>query len=211
MKARSTRKSVITNDFRCNYPCTDVNKHIVFPRVKINPDMIRIVMISEAPPVNRSNYFYESVSGSFFQTTKMAFEDAGITISSYEDLANMGFYLTTAIKCSKIGYLVSAKTIKACSLRFLKTELAQSPNIEIVMCMGDFAIRAVNYIYKEKYGRNPIKSGSTYKIRNEEHVLNNIRFLPSYTQTGDSFNIEKSKRHMIAEDIQKALSYLEED
>lgn len=199
---------MITNDFRCDYPCTDINKDIIFPRIKINPDIIRIVMISEAPPLNRSNYFYESISGSFFQTTKMAFKDAGIIINNYEDLTNIGFYLTTAIKCCKTGYLVSAKTIKECSLRFLKTELAQLPNIKIVMCMGDFAIKAVNYIYKEKYKKNPIKSGSTYKIRNEEHVLNKIRFLPSYTQTGDSFNIEKSKRKMIAEDIQKAVGYL---
>jgi len=202
---------MITNDFRCDYPCIDINKDIIFPRIKINPDIIKIVMISEAPPLNRSNYFYESISGSFFQTTKMAFKDAGIIINNYEDLTSMGFYLTTAIKCCKIGYLVSAKTIKECSLRFLKTELAQLPNIKIIMCMGDFAIKAVNYIYKEKYKKNPIESGSTYKIRNEEHVLNNIRFLPSYTQTGDSFDIEKSKRQMIAEDIQKAVSYLKED
>lgn len=210
MKARSRRESVITNDFRCDYPCTDINRDIIFPGIKINPNIIRIVMISEAPPLNRSNYFYESISGSFFQTTKMAFKDAGIIINNYEDLTNIGFYLTTAIKCCKTGYLVSAKTIKECSLRFLKTELAQLPNTKIIMCMGDFAIKAVNYIYKEKYKKDPIKSGSTYKIRNEEYVLNNIRFLPSYTQTGDSFNIEKSKRKMIAQDIQKALSYLRE-
>ena len=74
--------------------------------------------------------------------------------------------------------------------------------------MGDFAIKAVNYIHKENYNKSPIKSGSTYKIRKEEHVLNNIRFFPSYTQTGNSFSIEKSKRRMIAEDIKKALSYL---
>jgi uracil-DNA glycosylase len=202
---------MIINDFRCDYPCNDVHKNIMFPKIKINPDNIKIVMISEAPPENHSDYFYESISGSFFQTTKMAFKDAGIIINNYEDLTSMGIYLTTAIKCHKIGYLVSAKTIKECSLKFLKIELAQLPNIKIIMCMGDFAIKAVNYIFKEKYGKHPIKSGSTYKIRNEEHVLNNIRFLPSYTHTGDSFNLEKSKRRMIAEDIKKALSYLKEN
>jgi len=46
------------------------------------------------------------------------------------------------------------------------------------------------------------------KIRHLEHVLENIRFFPSYTQTGDSFNIEKRKRKMIAEDISKALDYI---
>jgi uracil-DNA glycosylase len=137
----------------------------------------------------------------------MAFQDAGIEINTYDDLTNMGVYLTTAIKCSKIDYLVSAQTIKECS-KLLEHELAQFPNIKVIMCMGDFAIKAINYIYKNKFKAAPIKPGSTYKIRKEEHVFNNIRFFPSYTQTGDSFNIEKSKRQMIAEDIKKALEYI---
>lgn len=199
---------MLSNNFSCDYPCTDINKNMIFPRTKINPDNIRFVMISEAPPTNQADYYYESNSGTFFQTTKIAFSDAGITIHNYEDLTNMEIYLTTAIKCQKIRYLVSAKTIKECSLRFLKTELEQLPNIRIIMCMGDFAIKAVNYIYKEKFKKQPIKSGSTYKIRKEEHILNNIRFFPSYTQTGDSFNLEQSKRRMIAKDIKNALSYL---
>ena len=165
-------------------------------------------MISEAPSPIVSDYYYESISGSFFQTTQIAFQDAGITVNTYEDITSLGFYLTTAIKCCKTGYLVSAKTIKECSLRFLKTELMQLPNINIIMCMGDFAIKAVNYIYKNMYKKQPIKSGSTYKIRKEEHIFNNIRFIPSYTQTGKSFTIEKSKRRMIAEDIKTVMNYL---
>ena len=71
--------------------------------------------------------------------------------------------------------------------------------------MGDFAIKAINYITKRKYGKKAIQSGSTYKIRKGIHILNEIRYIPSYTQTGESFNIEKSKRQMIAEDIKNAL------
>lgn len=186
---------MISNDFNCDYPCIDISKKIIFPKIEINPDIIKIIMISEAPTENPSDYFYESLSGSFFKTTQTAFKDAGIIINNYEDLTNMGIYLTTAIKCSKIGYLVSAKTIKECALRFLKFELTQFPNIKMIMCMGDFAIKA----------------GSIYKIRNEKHTLNNIIFLPSYTQTGESFNIEQSKRKMIAEDIKKAFKYLKQD
>ncbi|MCK9581457.1 MAG: uracil-DNA glycosylase family protein [Methanoregula sp.] len=181
---------------------------MIFPKPDFDPRNIRIVMISECPPANRSDYFYESGSGAFFQTTQTAFRDAGAVIESYEDLTRMGIYLTTAIKCSKTGYLVSAKTIRECASRFLKPELDQFPDIHIIMCMGDFAIKAVNYIYKEKYGKNPIPAGSTYKIRKQEHIQNGICFLPSYTHTGDSFNIEKVKRQMIAEDIRTALSYL---
>ncbi len=197
---------MINKAMKCNYPCNDTNKDRIYPRTNIDPNVIKMVMISEAPPADHVNYFYQKPDGSFFQTTKIAFKDAGIEINTYDDLTNMGVYLTTAIKCSKIDYLVSAQTIKECS-KLLENELAQFPNIKVIMCMGDFAIKAINYIYKNKYKTAPIKSGSTYKIRKEKHVFNNIRFFPSYTQTVDSFNIEKSKRQMIAEDIKKALEY----
>lgn len=196
------------NTFTCDYPCTDVHTSMIFPQPDLDPRNIRVVMISECPPASRSDYFYGSSSGAFFQTTKTAFHDAGAAIENYEDLTGMGIYLTTAIKCGKTGYLVPAKTIKECALRFLKPELEQFPGIGMILCMGDFAIKAVNYVYKEKYGKSPIPSGSTYKIRKQEYIQNGIRFLPSYTHTGDSFNIEKVKRQMIAEDIRTALGYL---
>lgn len=196
------------NTFTCDYPCTDVHKSMIFPQPDLDPRNIRVVMISECPPAGRSDYFYESSSGAFFQTTRTAFRDAGSDIENYEDLTSMGIYLTTAIKCGKTGYLVSAKTIKECALRFLKPELEQFPNIGMILCMGDFAIKAVNYVYHEKYGKRPLPPGSTYKIRKQEYIQNGIQFLPSYTHTGDSFNIEKVKRQMIAEDIRTALSYL---
>jgi uracil-DNA glycosylase len=196
------------NTFTCDYPCTGVHKRMIFPQPDLDPRSIRIVMISECPPANRADYFYESSSGAFFQTTRTAFRDAGAAIETYEDLTSMGIYLTTSIKCGKTGYLVSAKTIKECALRFLKPELEQFPDIGMILCMGDFAIKAVNYVYKEKYGKSPIPAGSTYKIRKQEYFQNGIRFLPSYTHTGDSFTIEKVKRQMIAEDIRTALSFL---
>ena len=77
------------------------------------------------------------------------------------------------------------------------------------MLMGDFSIRCINYIWKERYKKRVIPPGSTYKIRSGLFESNEIRFFPSYTQTGDSFNIEKSKRQMISEDIKKAMKLIE--
>lgn len=196
------------NAFHCEYSCPDIKKDMIFPAVEIDPEIVKIVLVSEAPSENESDYYYKSLEGSFFKNTRTAFQDAGTAVDTYDDFTKLGIYLTTAIKCPKLGYLVSSKTIKECSWKFLKTELDCFPNIKVILCMGDFAIKAVNYIYMEKTGKYPIKSGSTYRIRNERHILNDIIFLPSYTQTGDSFNIEKSKRRMIAEDIKKALDYL---
>jgi uracil-DNA glycosylase len=196
------------NRFTCDYPCNDIKPELFFPKTSFDRETIKVVMVSECPPSDRADYFYEQSSGSFFQTTKIAFGDAGIEINNYADLTDLGFYLTTAIKCHKTQYVVSAQTIKECALRFLRTELGRFPNIKVIMCMGDFAIKAINYVYKEKHNVRPISAGSTYKIRQEKHIFNGIRFFPSYTQTGDSFNIEKSKRRMIAEDIKGAIACL---
>ena len=142
---------MINKELICDYPCTDIHRNSIVPQPAIDTSLIKTVIISEAPPYDHSNYFYRDISGSFFQTTMTAFWDAGIQIKSYDDLTDMGIYLTTAIKCSKTDYLVSSKTIKACS-GLLEKELAQFPEIKVIMCMGDFAIKAVNYIYKDKYG-----------------------------------------------------------
>lgn len=198
---------MINSSLKCSLPCTDVKKDFIVPGNSIDPDQISFIMISEAPPIDPDNYFYKKQNGTFFQTTQMAFMDAGISISSYNDLTNSGIYLTTAIKCSKQKYLVSAGTIKECSY-ILESELEQFSEIKVIMCMGDFAIKAVNYITKRKYGRTVIPSGSTYKIRGGTYILNGIRYFPSYTQTGESFDIEKSKRKMIAEDIKTALTII---
>jgi uracil-DNA glycosylase len=180
---------------------------MIIPHPEIDPDKIKMIMISEAPPADFSDYYYQKKSGSFFLTTRMAFEDAGYKVASYNDLTELGIYLTTAIKCRKKEYLVSLETIRTCA-NILEKEISQFPNIRVIMCMGDFAIKSINFIFKRKYGTMPIPRGSTYKIRKETHHINDIRFFPSYTQTGDSFNLEKSKRRMIAEDIKNAMDYL---
>jgi hypothetical protein len=76
------------------------------------------------------------------------------------------------------------------------------------MLMGDFAIKAINYIWKRKYNEKIIPAGSTYKIRDGVFESRGIRFFPSYTQTGDSFGLEKSKVEMIKEDLGNALEII---
>lgn len=194
-------------NLQCNLPCHDVNRDFVVPKARLDPQSIKMIMISEAPPQEHTQYFYEAPDGQFYQTTRTAFQDAGITVDSYDDIAKLGIYLTTALKCSKMDYLVSTQTLKECST-ILEQEIEQFPNLKVIMAMGDFAIKMLNYIYKRKQNRNAITPGSTYKIRKDIHMVDGIRFFPSYTQTGESFNIEKSKRQMIAEDIRAAMEYL---
>jgi uracil-DNA glycosylase len=188
------------------FPCADV-KHecYVIPDLDVKPEAVSIVMISEAAPANPDDYYYAKGDSLFQQTTVQAFNDAGASVSSMQDILDLGVYLTTAVKCGKTGYGIKAATIKECSL-ILERELALFPDVKVFMLMGDVAIKAINYIAKRAGEGRVIPAGSTYKIRGREHFFRGKRAFPSYLQAGPSFFIEKSKRRMIAEDIAAALS-----
>ena len=187
------------------FPCTDVNKDVyILPDVTIEPQKINAIMISEAAPPAPEDYYYAKGDPSFQQTTVTAFNDAGIQVTSLKDLLNLGVYFTSAVKCGKTGYGLKSKPIKECSF-ILEEEIAIFPNVKVFRLMGDVAIKAINYISIRECGKRVIPAGSTYKIRGQEYYFRNKRVFPSYLQVGPSFNIEKSKRRMIAEDIAAAM------
>jgi uracil-DNA glycosylase len=168
---------------------------------------IKMILISEALPLNINDYFDGKGTPVFIKNTNMVFNSLGYNYKTYNDYINNGIYLTTAIKCIKKDYLVCSETIKNCSL-ILEKELDEFNNKKIIMLMGDFAIKAINYIWKRKYNEKIIPAGSTYKIRVGTYESNGIRFFPSYTQTGDSFGLEKSKVEMIKQDVEKAIKII---
>jgi len=188
--------------------CSEVNKSgYLVPAFDIDAKKIKVIMISEAPPENPKDYFYAPGEPFYLKTTLQAFRDAGMSVNSIQQILDLGFYLTTAIKCPKTQYGVSAATIKNCSL-ILEKELLLFPNIEVYMLMGDVAIKAFNYISKSQTGKNTIPTGSTYKIRKSEFYYQGRRVFPSYVQTGQNYLIEKSKREMIAEDLAEAIKLI---
>lgn len=188
-----------------SFPCVDVvHEQYIIPDIEVEPETISVILISEAAPPNASDYYYAKGNPAFQQTTVMAFNDAGVGVKSIQDILNMGVYLTTAVKCGKTGYGIMAGTIEECS-KILEKELALFPNVKAYLLMGDVAIKAINYIAKRSGEGRVIPAGSTYKIRGQEFRFRGSRVFPSYLQVGPSFNIEKSKRKMIAEDIAAAL------
>ena len=191
----------------CDFNCSDVIIKKYFQKSVLKKDTIKLILISEALPQNIEDYFDGKGKPSFIKNTNMAFNSLGYNFSKYKDYLDNGIYLTTAIKCIKKDYLVSTETIKNCSIN-LEKELDGFKNIRVIMLMGDFAIKAMNYIWKRKYNEKIIPTGSTYKIRNGIYESNGIRFFPSYTQTGDSFGLEKSKVEMIKEDMGKAMKII---
>jgi len=187
-----------------DFPCLDIDSSkYSLQSVEVDPGKVKFVMISEAAPADPTDYYYQPESPLFEQTTVQAFEDAGVEVSSLNELLQMGVYLTSAVKCGKTDYGIKAATIKECS-EILEKELDLFPNVEAYLLMGDVAIKAVNYIAKRAGTPRVIPAGSTYKIRGDEYFFRGARAFPSYLQAGPSFFIEKSKRRMIAEDIRTA-------
>ena len=190
------------------FPCTDVNhESYLIPDVTVDPAQISAVLISEAAPPNKSDYYYASTNPLFAQTTVQAFRDAGASVTNVADILRLGIYLTTAVKCGKTGYAVATQTTRTCSV-LLKQELALFPNLRVLLLMGDVAIRAINDIARQDGLPRVVPAGSTYKIRDGLFYYRGIRALPSYLQAGPSFFIEKSKRKMIAQDIRTALDLI---
>lgn len=167
------------------------NAYIV-PNVDVYPDSVTIVLISEAAPPDASEYYYAEGEPLFKKTTVQAFQDAGAEVSSLRDVIGLGVYMTTAVKCGKIGYGIKASTIKECS-NILGKELELFLNVMVYLLMGDVAIKALNYIGSRMMNPRVIPAGSTYKIRGNEYYFKDRRAFPSYLQAGPSFFIEKSK------------------
>jgi len=191
----------------CEFNCSDVILKKYFQKSFSKKDGIKLILISEALPQNNEDYFDGKEEPSFIKSTNIIFNSLGYEFKKYKEYLENGIYLTTAIKCVKKNYLVSSDTIKNCSIN-LEKELDAFPNKKVIMLMGDFAIKAINYIWKRKYNKKIIPAGSTYKIRGGVYESNGIRFFPSYTQTGDSFGLEKSKIEMITEDVKKAMKIM---
>jgi uracil-DNA glycosylase len=186
----------------------DINKNCYrVPDGEIEPETIKTVMISEAPPSDAADYFYAKNSPFYAQTTVHAFNDAGFKVSSIKDVLGLGVYITTALKCAKTAYSIAPKTVENCSIRILEKEIGLFPEAKSILLMGDTAIKAMNGVAKRNTGKTIIPSGSTYKIRKAKYFYKQYRVFPSYLQTGKSYLIEKSKRKMIAEDIKAALDH----
>ncbi len=199
----------ISNKIKCvGFPCTDVdNNSYVVPPAEIDVAKIKIILTAEAPPPNKSDYFYAAGSPFYLQTTLQAFQDAGAKVTSIQDIIDLGVYITTAIKCGKTQYAISPATMKNCS-KLLEQEVALFPNVKAYLLGGDVAIKMMNDIWKQKTGQRVIPAGSTYKIRGQAYHYGDIRVFPSYTPAGKNFLIEKSKRKMVAEDIRSALNLI---
>lgn len=191
-----------------DFPCAQVRSDaFIVPQMEIDPQAVRLMMISEAAPAAAEDYYYAGPQALFTRTTLAAFQDAGILADSIDDLLAMGVYFTTAIKCGKAGYAVPYEAVAQCA-NLLKKEVLRFPAVKAYLLMGDVAIRTFNTVAKLLEEGRVIHAGSTYKIRGGKFTFRGSRVFPSYLQAGPSYFIEKSKREMIAQDIAAAVALL---
>ena len=142
-------------------------------------------------------------------TTLDAFRAAGAAVASREDLAARGVYLTTAVKCAKVGYAVERPTVEACS-RLLEAEIGLFPKARVIMLMGDVAIGAVQLHRpaahrEEAHPVGPHLEGAGRASTGSRGSGSS----PPTSRPGKSYLIERSKREMIAADLKAALALLE--
>jgi uracil-DNA glycosylase len=187
------------------FPCEGLkHKSYSLPDIEFDPHKVTAIMIAEAAAPDPADNFYAPGDPLYLRTTLQAFEDAGVKLSSAQEILDLGFYLTTAIKCGKREYAVDPRAIKLCSY-LLEKEISTFPNAKVILLMGDTAIKAMNNISQRVSGKKVIPTGSTYKIRTEAYYYEGRRVIPSYLQAGPSYFIERTKRKIIAEDIARAL------
>jgi hypothetical protein len=189
-----------------DFPCVEVcQESYQIPDLDIDPESVKVMLVSETAPLEAFNYYYASSDALFARTTIQAFQQAGIKVNSIQELLEKGIYLTTAVKCGKYDYAVATSTIAHCSV-LLEREIELFQDIRAYLLMGDVAIKSFNTIARRHAEPRVIPAGSTYKIRGGEFSYHGARVFPSYLQAGLSYGIEKSKQRMIAEDIARAMS-----
>lgn len=171
------------------------------PDVCVDLEQIRVVFINEIVPEVFDDDFYGSPTTSPYAASALSlFHRAGIEPQQLVELLEKGIYITNAVKVPKDTTTISRAKIEQSSY-LLEKELELFPNVQIIMAMGDVAIKSINMISKRKYRGNVIPSGSTYRLRKQSFYMQNIRVMPSYIMTGTNLKIEKSKGDMIVEDL----------
>src|SRR5512137_2364933 len=121
----------VNRTVKCNaFPCADVDyAGYIVPGIQIKPDLVSIILISEAAPPRPGDYYYAKGESLFQQTTVQAFNDAGAKVSSIQEILALGVYLTTAVKCAKTAYGIETSTVKECAT-LLEKELALFPQVK---------------------------------------------------------------------------------
>jgi hypothetical protein len=188
-----------------DFPCTDVcHTGNVRPNLPARRDHIRVIMIAAAPPADPAEPLADYNDPVIRAETLAAFRAAGFEVATVADIRNLGVYVTSAVKCPKIGFGLKPETIGNCS-KLLEAELAMFPNVKSILLMGNTAIKAINEIATRQLGEPVIPTGSAYKVKCHEYRFGEISLFPSYPASGRNLSVEGDRTEVIAVDIRNAI------
>src|SRR4030042_10239 len=95
----------VTEKIKCvDFPCRNVDKNsYIVPQVDIDLEKTELLMITEAPPGDKADYFYAAGNPFYLETTVQAFRDAGAKVKSMQDILDLGVYITTDRKSTRLN------------------------------------------------------------------------------------------------------------
>ncbi len=94
----------------------------------LEPQNVKLLFVSEAPPLNLQFYFYNENSNDRLRNRIFGIlRDMGYELNSIRDFNDAGFYLLPTVKCPSArdgrNTAPSASVIKLCAGRYLKREI----------------------------------------------------------------------------------------
>jgi hypothetical protein len=116
-----------------------------------------------------------------WQNTLALSSKPAVPVHSIADITDLGVYLTVAVKEVRPGVSMPRELIEKYA-PVLEEEIAQFPNLKVLLLMGVVAIKALNLIARRKTGKPCIPLALPIKFAIREYSSKYARF-PSYLQT----------------------------
>lgn len=169
---------------------------------------VRLLLLTDGyPPDPHHHYIFSDPNTLAWQNTRGVLSALGVEAASFQQLLDRGILIVPSLD-SVVPPKVMPPQIASAGDR-LEALLGLLPNLAAIGLMGDVAIAAFNHMHKRLTGTRLIPAGSTYRLRCQDYFWGVVQVFPSYLYTGKSYVIERSKRKMIAEDMQRMAPYLQ--
>lgn len=180
------------------------------------PRHVKLLFVSEAPPLNTRYYFYHENSNDRLRNSLFGLlrSDLGYEISSINDFTAAGFYLLPTVKCpsAKNGRNAAplGKVIKACAERHLKREI-EYIKPEGVCLLGRTALQGFLTLRNlwDVQTHDPREVGKTLseaagKVLEVKILDKNTKFIISYWPTKRHRRFHEISEHirMLIEEIE---------
>lgn len=175
---------------------------------RLDCSAVRVLLLTDGYPADpHQHYIFSDPDTLAWQNTREVLASLGVEATSFQQVLDRGVLIIPSLG-GEVPPKVTPLQIADAGHR-LEALLRLLPNLAAIGLMGDVAIAAFNRMHKRLTGTRLIPAGSTYKLRRQEYFWGDVQVFPSYLYTGKSYMIERSKRRMVAEDMERMARYLQ--